>query len=250
MSSCMTACSLSLLSASPSKAFFAPRSSFNSNSLSLLLFSSSLHTHLFACHFPFTSITPFLLPLALLPLSNTFSIRIPLFRHPSFSSSYFSFNSTCFCLPFLIYLLHWHFISVMCFHPSRCSISPSYALSVFLHSLSSPNIQNYFPLPAGRSFLLPPRPFFLLLVLCFIPHILLSLKHAASSLLLLLYSSQQWVSDLNLSLCITTPLFSSSGTPPKTNSAATTLALVPSFVCMAECVCNWTWSVKEDGSVC
>ena len=125
-----------------------------------------------------------------------------------------------------------------------------FALSVFLHSLASPNIPNDFPLPAGRSFLLPPWPFFLLLVRCFIPHILLSLQHAASSLLLLLYSSQQWVSDLNLSLCITTPPVSSSGTPPKTNSAAATLALVPSSVCMTVCVCNWTWSVKEDDSVC
>lgn len=51
MSACMTACSRSLLSASPSKAFLR-------NSLFLSDFlSSSLHTHLFACHFPFMSIT-------------------------------------------------------------------------------------------------------------------------------------------------------------------------------------------------
>lgn len=55
-SACLTACSLSLLCASPSKASLPPHTSFNSNSL-LWLFSSSLHTHLFACHFPFMSIT-------------------------------------------------------------------------------------------------------------------------------------------------------------------------------------------------
>lgn len=46
----------SLSRVSPPEAF-PSHSSFNSNSLSAWLFFSSPHTHLFACHFPFMSIT-------------------------------------------------------------------------------------------------------------------------------------------------------------------------------------------------
>lgn len=62
----------------------------------------------------------------------------------------------------------------------------------------------------------------------FIPHTTPPLQHAPSWLLL--YSSQQWVSDLNLSLCITGPPVCSWGTPWKPNSMAATLSRVSSFM--------------------
>lgn len=137
-----------------------------------------------------------------------------------------------FCLPFFIHSLYW-----LSFTSSRLRL-PLFCL--FLHSVSSPKTLLYvFHLPAG----LPAFHHLSLLLLLLFPHIFLSLQHAASSLLLL-YSSQEWVSDLNLSLCIIAPP-SCSRTPSKTNNVVATLPRIPSFVCMSLSACNWTWNDKE-----
>lgn len=77
--------------------------------------------------------------------------------------------------------------------------------------------------------------------LSFTPICTFSLSH------LLLYSSQLWVSDLNLSLCIRASPFCSSGTPLKTNRVDATFPRMASFVCLSESVCNWTWNDKVAG---
>lgn len=210
------------------------RLSFNRNSLflsdsspppNILIFS--LVTFLL-CQLPSPSAFSPLLPphLTLLALSYTFSICMPLLSRSSFLCSlpfYFSFRFTVvqnvlvftFCLSSFIFLSipfidYIHFISVIPFlvHyaaplrlPSDSSDSEfslfSYKLNIFISS--SDRTRGILPF---ASLVSPPshRP-------------ALSLQHAASSLLLLLYSSQQWVSDLNLSPCITALPFCSSGIP-------------------------------------
>lgn len=195
MSACMTACSLPLVCIVFQSLFSPPHSSFNSNSLFL---SSSLHTHLFACHFPFMSIT--------ISLHYSFLWHRPpsLTPSPTISSSLLlmlpslllSFNSTVFlsackapsCSSFVsppfssIHFIDTSFLLLA----SSSSIMPlPFVVFLFLHSLSSPirasHIHFIFLQDASAfssSF-------------AFIPHILLSLQHAASSRLLLLYSSQQ-----------------------------------------------------------
>lgn len=170
-----------------------------SSSLTLLLLlptyssfrlSLSLHVNY---HLP-----PFSLPLALLALSNTFSVCIPrYFSHPPSSSApyppfLFLFNSPCssFVSPFLSI----HFIDCIQFcqsllHPSRRSSSPRSVLSV---SAFLPYFISYFiflqdftrsSLPPPRS--LPPsrRPS--------LHPTRSSSEHAPSSLLLLLYPSRR-----------------------------------------------------------
>lgn len=227
-------------------------SSFNSNSF-LLSSSSSLHTHLFTCHFLFLSITvslhfPFLChhspsphllylypttfsSLLVLPLfSTSVYMQIPHVHHLSALTHKFTLLT--------VYLL-------LCAPSSITSLSFAFLWFLFLCSSVSQRLTFYFIFLQDvrhSSLLSPPSSSF------FIPHTTLPPQHAASCPLLL-YSSQQWVSDLNLSLCITGPPLCSSGTPSKTNSGAATLPCAPSFMCVSVSVCNWAWNDKTGSTL-
>lgn len=197
---------------------------------------SPLHLVLLALSYTFYICMPLLSPSSSLCSIPFFLFFIWFHCGPPFMQN-FSFSSFVFSYP---YCHSFPFLTIFTF----CQ----FLVHLFLNYPSSPKILVYlfnFQRELEAFSFLPTWSLLLLIVLRLFPA--LSLQHAASSLLLLLYSSQQWMSDLNLSLCITALPFCSSGIPSKTNSMAATLPCVPSFVGVSESECNWTCNDKAGG---
>lgn len=151
-----------------------------------------------------------------LPLHTFLSLPLLLQLHP--------FPHVC------MYILHVHHWLLFCCAPSQCS-SPSW-VRLFLCSVFI-SIPHWFHLPAGLQ-----TGLHFYLCYLFIPHSISPLQHAPSCLLLFLYSSQQWVSDLNLSLCITGTLSAAEEHLGKPTAWLPPCLPCPhSRVCVRVCVC-------------
>lgn len=188
--------SLSLSRVSPPEAF-PSHSSFNSNSLSAWLFFSSPHTHLFACHFPFMSIT-----VTLHFLSSSSVTANPFFNFPH-DSLYPLLFFHCYTFYYLfkdIMLLTGFVVFVIFLFTPSFVVPPPFVLFFlsFPHTWTSLDLTVFYLL----------RFFFfhgLFLQHFFYSTHSISLLRAVFSRLIFLYvTSPLWLSDLNLSLYITT----------------------------------------------
>ena len=190
MSACMTACTPPPFVCITFQSFFPTHSSFNGNSVFLWLFPSSLHTHLFTCHFPFMSITVSL-HVSFLRCRTPSLFFIPPLFHCLHMQSLPAF---IFCFPFPLY---WHLLSSV--------------LSISEFSLFSWNLTVFTP-----SLLQDAPAFYLLAFSSVSSHTFLFPSNKQHLLSFSFYSRpRQWVSDLNLSLHITAPPLCGSGTPLK-----------------------------------